>query len=201
MSKLKKFHFNFLKVEWSIGCLEVRLFEWSVMSECMPSKIIFIHLQISKIRFCNIQIMKNFVVSLWQKLFCFDFGPRWRRANEIARNFFWQNSGKRWHLIGLFWILAGRKNNTTQSNFVQNFQKMPKSTKQIQKWQFFYSRSWLTRIFCRFLQIPDFNSTTILSILKLKSLEIIVNFPYFLENQLQGVIWKVGKEIFQQFKE
>ena len=55
-----------------------------------------------------------------------------------------------------FWILAGRKSNTPRSKFIQNFQKKPQFTKQIQKWQNFHSRNWLTRIFCRFLGSPDF---------------------------------------------
>ena len=35
----------------------------------MPSKIIFIHVQTSKIQLFDIQIMKNFEVSFWQKIF------------------------------------------------------------------------------------------------------------------------------------
>ena len=62
MSKLEKFDLIFLKVEWSIGCLEPRSFWRNAMSKCMPSKMIFFHHQIYRIQLFNIQIMKNFVI-------------------------------------------------------------------------------------------------------------------------------------------
>ena len=109
MSKLKKFYLNLLKKKWSIGSLEPRSFGLNMMSEWMPSKMIFIHLQTFKIRVFNIQIMKNFVVSFWQELFCFDFRlNRWvyGRADDepmrLLEIFSGKTSGKKCILIG--WI-------------------------------------------------------------------------------------------------
>ena len=129
MSKLQKFYLNILKVEWSIGCLEPRSFGWNVIAEYMPSKMIYIHLQTFKNQLFKIQIMKNFEVSFWHE---FSFVLILEPADAVCFE---------------FWILAGRKSNTPRSNFIQNFQKMPQFTKQIQKCQNFYSRNWLTRTF------------------------------------------------------
>ena len=71
MSKLKKFDLKFLKVNWSIGCLEPGSFWWNVMSKYMPSKMIFIHLQISKFQLFNFQIMNILKFHFGKKFFLF----------------------------------------------------------------------------------------------------------------------------------
>ena len=95
MSKLKKFYLNLLKIKWSIGNLEPRSFGINMMSEWMPSKMILIQLQTSKIWLFNFQIMKNFEVPFWQ-IFLFWFLKREneRLLRQKRRVLKWNNFSK-----------------------------------------------------------------------------------------------------------